>query len=1491
MDKLFISTLAESRRDAMVDLILGRKLWNGDGGLLLKTPDDLYEYQMIDSMVDSQVEASWLSVCVDAVQQHLGSILNGMEPGFEDTVVPPEILDDWNDMQSYPVWAGLERLKNDASNYIVPQLRLRKTTLFKTLENSLGQMRLTDDSVQVAVQEYLLKFQQVCDLTLRSGYVDGSNAQSAAYYFVAQERTPPFGYFWRKAQVELSNQSTMLNPTAWEEWQPIKVLTSGKVLAIRLVRWAGRLSVVWVEWHDQLSDSERMQFRWSLEIKCSYLSFNDRWSPEFSLFQQNYDHDVSGGQFTAVVMAQTDPKNEQLALFYSTRTSLNGQALDSDIEIFQTRDALFRQLKDDETTLRELQLFRFNGDSLQFKIGRNERTASTVMRVENGAGQIPGIYNAYFSLEAISYRTIESGIAWDTWWVRGRSTAKVPLKYALKELSIAWKGSYAGQDVEVQIQNSSEGKIEVVCHLSKEGGIDFSLQLNDGVIATFIKSDFSKNGETESWSALKIYLLSSVQVSRLSTLTASEILDGAGFSAPQLSTRFASQQNIVRNANQYASPEFKITFAARTISDPADWSGPCTMDGDFTTPWVMYRRNRSVPLGMPMPFYFGVETPLDGTTYGRNHFTLTFNTPLKLFTVPSIDKSNAQGAEFLAFNNPVQTLKYVRLNTLFGFALIERASVSTQALLAWDTQHINEPAAPDGSLEKNGPFEAANGKSMWELFFHLPHLIASLLVTEGRYEEVQDWLHYLFNPQAKEITVPSNPHPDDPVVIPAPAYWRCRPLLGDINPAYEAFAPADPDAIGYTAPVHFRKAIFIAYVRNIIERGDWFYRQLTRDSLTQAKLLYVRGLALMGTPPEIKTSHSWVPRTIAELLAEASSQQALKQFESEFNLQVADVPMGTSARTRFGLLGSKVFRPPLDEQVVRVWNDLESRMFNLRHSLTLDGKPVVIPLFSPPIDPMELLIAMGQGANGRPRESGGQLVVVPYRFSYMLDVCKNMVNTLISNGEQVRQYMDLFNRGEQEELQLRHVTQLGSYARAIQEETLANLIGSRKALEQNAALVQQRIDHYAALVKDGVSPAEYDVMQDTELAKHLGLGVESFQTISAGLDVLPNIFGLAGGGYRLAAIPNALGGALNIAASVLMMGAEKNAINEQYRRRDVEWRFALSQAQQEILGVNEQIVAHEYSINAANANLRQTDVANAQALELYEFFKRRSTNGELYSWLLGQLKCMYFQAYDAVVALCLSAENCWKFEMGEYDVRHIRPNVWLDQWHGLSAGESLRHDLLMMEKSHLSRHERRLDLVKTISLRQLLTGPDATEADKKQWKDLIEGNIGELTFNLGQKLFDLDFPGHYRRQVIAVGITLPGMLGAYEDARAILQQTGSHTAIKPTIESVRFLHQLASGGVAPSEVKINVRSSQQIAVSSGLNDNGVVSLEFNNGRYAPFEGTGAVSSWKLKFPRYIDPRQSQFIESLSDIIMHLSYMADDGGTAFAAEVEQELPPQ
>jgi hypothetical protein len=162
-----------------------------------------------------------------------------------------------------------------------------------------------------------------------------------------------------------------------------------------------------------------------------------------------------------------------------------------------------------------------------------------------------------------------------------------------------------------------------------------------------------------------------------------------------------------------------------------------------------------------------------------------------------------------------------------------------------------------------------------------------------------------------------------------------------------------------------------------------------------------------------------------------------------------------------------------------------------------------------------------------------------------------------------------------------------------------------------------------------------------------------------------------------------------------------------------------------------------------------------------------------------------------------------------------------------------------------------------------LKGKDPASTLNKDWKGIqkdLEDN-GACEFELTQKMFDDDYPGHYRRRIKSISLTLPVTVGPYEDIRAILSQTYSRVEMSP----------------APGQTpKDNLRSSQQIALSTGVDDSGMFTLNFQDDRYLPFEYTGAVSKWQLRFPNHNN--QLQNIESATDIILHLSYTAVDGGS-------------
>jgi len=76
-----------------------------------------------------------------------------------------------------------------------------------------------------------------------------------------------------------------------------------------------------------------------------------------------------------------------------------------------------------------------------------------------------------------------------------------------------------------------------------------------------------------------------------------------------------------------------------------------------------------------------------------------------------------------------------------------------------------------------------------------------------------------------------------------------------------------------------------------------------------------------------------------------------------------------------------------------------------------------------------------------------------------------------------------------------------------------------------------------------------------------------------------------------------------------------------------------------------------------------------------------------------------------------------------------------------------------------------------------------------------------------------------------------------------------------------------------------------VATSHGQNDAGMFEVSFRDDRYLPFEGAGAVSRWRIELPK--DCNAFDF-DSLSDVVVRVSYTARDGGKPLAEAARVSL---
>lgn len=1354
MDSKQIAGLLEQRRTALVEFCIGqvKKTEANPEFDFLRTPADLFELLRMDPLDSYPVQSSWVAEATGCAQQFIHAAYRKLEPGYETKQFPTRDLEDWELYSNYPDWAAVQQITLYPEKFMLPEVRQRKTSLFKALENNLNQTRLSTDSVQLALQEYLQALEQTCNLDVISGYIDGASAASADYYFIGRQRVAPFQYFWRKAEVELEATSDAINPAAWGEWQAIEVPVAEQVLDARPVFWGGRLCLVWAEWRPEVKSKDGGEYAPNqLVINLAFMMQNGHWSAPFVLHKSEPANDVSqGARLIATVWVDAEHPKGKLGVLLTNRAPVGEAAPANPVDVYLWRNVLLRTLESDGFVLEALASFRFvSRDTLQHPL--LHQSPLTIVETIASSGNL----TAYYSFQAVVLRNPD------------------------------------GQDV-----------------LVVRGGCD---------------------------------------------------------------------KNTV--ANTPPQRDFDLTMASPSGGDPAPIKENRPTRGDWHTALMGVKR----PAGSfttPTSFTFG-ETTAAGA--GRKRYVVTAPA-LQSFAAPRLEKPEANDAQFLALSQPGFTLKHIRLNSLFGPELVQRGNISIDAVLDWETQFLKEPNPASGPIkEENGPFDGANGLFFWEMFFHLPHLVASRLRAEDRYLEAQKWLHYLFDPLAL---------PDSTTTPAKPLYWRCgplRPRLDDTfaNPGYEALAPTDPDAIGYSAPVHFRKCIFIEYVNNLIAWGDWYFRQLTRDSLAAAKLCYVQAEFLMGKAPSFNAVNRWQTTTVADLLHQASSRPELEAFEQNLVVDLGKLPVKAKQPPLLGLLANEPFVQPINEQLLAMFELPGRRLYNLRNNLTLDGKPLQIPLFSPPTDPNQLLRDQLAGGVGSPRPMGGQLYVGAFRWSVFHDAAMGAVQTLQEYGNQVLRLLEQRDRAEMEEMQQNHLVELGAYAQSAQEQAIAQLEANVTALGQSRTLAQERAAAYAARYDENITAVEYDVMDTLQLAKQMSISAKAIKGAGAVIASLPNIFGMANGGYRGEKLADAIVYGLDLGADLLQMDAEKKATTEAYRRRREDWGLQRDQALAEVRAIDEQITAQSHAVTAAKTNLEQTLKANSQTLKLYNFMKKRFTNAELFGWLLGQAKALHYQTYDAVVSLCLSAQASLSAETGDYDSQLPLPQVWQDNRHGLMSGNHWHAYLTRMKSEYLQRFERRLELIKTISLRQLFDDPVDPQLGFSSWQSAVTElqQKGSLEFRFTQLLFDRDYPGHYCRQISAIDVYCPVVAGPFENVKATLLQITSMTATRPSARSVEYLHQ-PDGAVAPVDVQFNLRSGQQIGLSVGIADAGMTARKPDEGLLNPFECTGAVSRWTLNCPWPGKAPQQAMLASLTDVIVEVRYTSKVGDQTFRRKVEE-----
>jgi hypothetical protein len=243
---------------------------------------------------------------------------------------------------------------------------------------------------------------------------------------------------------------------------------------------------------------------------------------------------------------------------------------------------------------------------------------------------------------------------------------------------------------------------------------------------------------------------------------------------------------------------------------------------------------------------------------------------------------------------------------------------------------------------------------------------------------------------------------------------------------------------------------------------------------------------------------------------------------------------------------------------------------------------------------------------------------------------------------------------------------------------------------------------------------------------------------------------------------------------------------------------------------------------------------------------------------------VYFQAYKVAFDAAQQAERAFRFERGEQSSSFIEFSYWDSLKKGLFAGERLLLDLRRMEAAYVEGDRRALEVTRHLSLRD-----DFPLA----FVELMAA--GRCQIAVSEALLDGDFPGHYFRRIKTVSVSVHGPIKPQRNVNCTL--TLLESRIRVNGNATGSYAQAADA--EDSRFVINPVPVHAVATSRPDNDPGVFHLSFDDARYLPFEGAGAISSWRIELPQADNPID---LSTVNDVVISLSYTARTGGAALEA---------
>jgi receptor-binding and translocation channel-forming TcA subunit of Tc toxin/ABC toxin-like protein/neuraminidase-like protein/virulence plasmid A protein len=545
-----------------------------------------------------------------------------------------------------------------------------------------------------------------------------------------------------------------------------------------------------------------------------------------------------------------------------------------------------------------------------------------------------------------------------------------------------------------------------------------------------------------------------------------------------------------------------------------------------------------------------------------------------------------------------------------------------------------------------------------------------------------------------------------------------------------------------------------------------------------------------------------------------------------------------------------VFCFPENKELRGYWDRVEDRLNKIRNCMDITGVRRRLELFAPEIDPRMLvrMRAAGLSLDDVMNVTSGNLP--PYRFTYLIEKAKQHAGIVQNFGSQLLSALEKRDGEELTRLRTVHEQNLLKLRSNMTQWEIDAAEDTLESLRRQRTAAEYRRDHFGTLMQTGLTSWERVQQVSTHAAGGALEAASGFALLAAGLKLIPQLgapTSMKYGGEELSGAAWFGAGLSKLTADFAERVGKSAGLEATFQRRDEDWKHQVELAKKEMDQLAKQITAAEIRRDIAIESQKVYDRSVEQVQEIFDFLRDRFTNFGRFTWLSAELQKLHRMAFNAALSVARLAEQACHFEHPD---EAVKPGLAGDYWDagnaGLLAGDRLTLDLHNLERRYIETHHRTLEIEQSFSLARF--DPDALSKLKTECV---------CDFEIPEWFFDLTYPGHYRRRIKAVRLTIPCVVGPHTNVGATLRLNGSHIRKEPQLES---------------PVPVPLRHLSAIAASMGQSDAGVFEFSFRDERYMPFEGAGVNSQWQLSLPKAVKPFD---YATISDVILRISYTAEE----------------